>query len=186
MVKKQTKIWIIALVGSAILISGCGTGISVDHETMGSKPNLSSYAWLPKTVNDPRIDAPHLDDVVKKAVNKDLAAKGYTIDTSGKPTFLATYHAVISEEVTTVTLNNHVDKQAAAYVGDAQLYDTPEMKEVVYDQGTLVLDFMKADNPNNYWRGSAKAKVHLESSKDKKAERVQQAVTKIMKDFPVR
>ena len=126
------------------------------------------------------------NDVVKKAVDKELVAKGYTLDTSGKPTFLATYHAVISEEATTVTLNNHVDKQAAAYVGDAQYYNTPKMKEVVYDQGTLVIDFMKADNSNNYWRGSANAKVHLEYSKDKKAKRIQQAVSKIMKDFPAR
>ena len=168
----------VLLIGIALFITGCGTEISVDHESMGPKPNLSSYAWLPNTVKDPQIDAPHLNNIVKKAVDKELAAKGYTLDTRGKATFLVTYHAVISEEVKTVTINNHVDKQAAAYVGDAQYY-TPQMKEMRYDQGTLILDFMKANDPSNYWRGSAKAKVHLNDSRENHDKRIQQAVAEI-------
>ena len=137
------------------------------------------------TDSDPQINASHLDSVVKNAVNKELAAKGYTLDTTGQPTFLTTYHAVISKQVMTVSLNNQADERIADYTGCSK-DSIPRMEEITYDQGTLVLDFCSANNPSIYWRGSAKAKVHLTDSQTKNDERVSQAVKEIMKPFPDR
>ena len=181
----QMTLKTVLFVALAMLVTGCGNEVSIDHETMGPKPRISTYAWLPNNVSDPKIDAPYLDTAVKSAVNKELDAKGYTLDTKGKPTFLATYHAVLTKEVKTVTINNHVDQQAAAYVGDSQYY-TPQMKQVTYDRGTLILDFMKTDDPDNFWRGSAKGKAYLKESKEKRQERIQQIVAEIMESFPSR
>jgi hypothetical protein len=53
-----------------------------------------------------------------------------------------------------------------------------------YDQGTLILDIVDAKKKELVWRGSANGILDPGASPDKKASKVNEAVTKTLADFP--
>jgi len=53
-----------------------------------------------------------------------------------------------------------------------------------YDEGTLILDFIDAKTKQPIWRGSAKADVRFNNSPEQKRNKVNQAVTEMLKTFP--
>lgn len=189
----KSFMWIVVfamLLWAMLLNSGCTTdGITVDYAKSGGKPpDLSTYSWLvvtPGKVKDPRINAPHLDSVVRDAVDAELKSKGYEKIVGGTPSFQVTYHAVIKEEVETKVLDNYCDYDwAEMYAGES--FEPPKEYHRKYEKGTLVLDFSTPHDSRLYWRGSASAEVHLERSQEERDARIREAVHLILKRFPSR
>jgi len=185
MAEKNAKISIVFLFGLTMLIAGCGKGVRVAYEQMGAKPEISTYSWLPNTAGNSQINSAHLENVIKNAVDQELAAKGYLLDKTGQPTFLASYHAVVSKNTISVNVDNLSNARIAEYTGYSE-YAVPRMEKITYDEGSLVLDFCSAKNTGIYWRGSAKAMVHLTDSQTKHDKKICQAAKNIMIQFPAR
>jgi hypothetical protein len=53
-----------------------------------------------------------------------------------------------------------------------------------YDEGTLLIDVLQAGSGALLWRGSGVATVREESSPEKRTERINTAVNKILERFP--
>lgn len=53
-----------------------------------------------------------------------------------------------------------------------------------YQQGTLLLDVVKADNKQLIWRGTATDEVYPELGQEAREKRLREAVQKILAQFP--
>lgn len=137
----------------------------------------ASYDFAPaaaESTGDPRLDSnPFFLERVRAAVDRGLAAKGYTRRTDA-PDVLVHFHANVSQNIDIVD----VDRKAG-YCGD------DNCRPFVYDAGTLVVDLVDARTRALAWRGWAESS--LDGIIDNQAwmdEKVDAAVARITARLP--
>ena len=131
---------------------------------------FTTYAW----VNIPGGGMDQiLDQQIKSDIEGQLAAKGLT-----KAADQAQANVLVSYQVTTTK-----QKQLNWYggwgwggMGQANVSTTTE--------GTLAVDFYDPSTKQMVWRGIAEKTVNPSSNPEKNMERLNKAVTKLLKNFP--
>jgi hypothetical protein len=164
------------------IASGCATTMSVSSH-VDRNLNFAQYRtfdWGPADAlptGDPRLDRdPFFKDHVQGAVERELAARGLEVTSSGTPDLLIHYHANVSERI-------DVNKADRAY-GYCRAADCPP-ESVGYEAGTLVLDFMDAHTNKLVWRGWAQNRVEdMLRNQDKMAKTIAQAVAEMLRQLP--
>jgi len=162
------------------LLAGCSTMRSgVDYQREAAFGDLRTFAWRetpPQGPVDPRVDNTLLGQRVRAAVDRELGAKAYRQASAGEqPDFLVGYHAVLQPKVDVRT------------IGGWYGYAGPRMTgtyEYEYDEGTLLLDVIDPRTKDLLWRGSATAAVYPSDSPEKRERRIDEAVAKILAEFP--
>jgi hypothetical protein len=160
-----------------LLIAACSAiyEVSYDYDQEVDLTGLRSYDWfpIPKGVEADDLVAGR----VKKAVNAEMAEKGIRAD-SADPDFLIAMHVGSEEKVsqsdggTTYSFYWHARKGRS--------------RSFRYQEGTLVLDFIDGKSRQFVWRGQAKGFVDNNSNPEKGDKQVNEAVRKILKNFPPR
>ena len=106
-----------------------------------------TYDWGPADAlptGDPRLDKnPFFKDHVEGAVEKQLAARGLQMSTSGTPDLLIHYHASINQRIDV----NRLDRRYGYCYG----VDCPS-DVIEYEAGTLVLDIVDSRTNRVIWR----------------------------------
>ena len=178
------NMFLITFVVMLFFISGCSTiKVTSDYNPAVSFSEFQTYEWIsdePKKTGDPRIDGNTLlQNRVRSAVNNSLASKGYQKVTSGKPDFLVTYHVTLDKQTKIQTINtyNHYGPGWGWGYGNETFVYT-------YDQGSLIIDFVEPDSRKLIWRGSATDKVNFSNSPEKKEQKINEAVEKLLEQFP--
>jgi len=177
-----------------LFVSGCSTiKVTSDYDPAVSFTGLQSYQWItdsPKKTGDPRIDGNTLlQKRVRNAVDNSLASKGYQKVSSGKPDFLVTYHVTLDKqtEIQTINTYNHYGPGWGWGYGrnyyPAMGYGT-ETFVYTYDQGSLIIDIVEPDSRGLIWRGSATDEVNLSNSPEKKEQKINEAIEKLLEQFP--
>lgn len=183
-----------------VALGGCSTmEISTDYNPSTEFSGLRTYKWLPGpqgNPDDPRIDNSLLDARIRKAVERQLAAQGYEKQTSGAPDFCVGYHAAVEKKLDVITIDDYYGyapvgrpgyrpgtslvygHPGRAWVGSSQTH------VVEYDEGTLILDIVEPEARKLLWRGSAQAEVNLSASPEKKQEKIDEAVRRMLERFP--
>jgi hypothetical protein len=164
--------------------------ITTEHDKAFNFSSLKTYTWLPNPqeyFGDSRIDKAALEALIKTAVDRQLAAKKYVKITSGTPDFHVRYHAITSRDM-------QIENVSDAHSGMSGDWDDHRLsvyrkgggKSATYswDKGTLLLDMVNPENNKFFWIGTAAAKIGLQDSAEKKAERINRAVSKLLADFP--
>ena len=175
------------LLGACLIVtlSGCTTmQITSVHEPSANFSGLKTYDWLPfpqGKVDDPRIDDKFLERRIHKAVDSQLAAKGYTKPSSGQADFLVGYHVALKDKLDTVTVNRYYNYRYGTRVVRGTV---PETYTREYEQGSLILDFFHGETRQLIWRGSAQAEVNLSDSMEKRDKRLNEAVQGMLEQFP--
>ena len=147
-------------------------------------PNFSAYqtyAWLPQPIRqDPRVYNAITENRVRRAVDNSLSAGGYRKLESGTPDFLVAWQAAIEGKVDVTMVNGYYGYGYRGWGawGGAQ----PVVRE--YDEGTLILDVIDAESRELVWRGVAQAKISQNSSPDQRGRKINEAVSKILANFP--
>ena len=140
-----------------------------------------TYDWAPTDqleTGDPRLDNnPFFLDQLQGQVERRLAAKGYEKATSGTPALILHYHASVTQRL---DLGNV----------DPKYYD-PNKKECngcgpfIYDEGSLVIDFVDAKTDKLVWRGWAEGSIDgVVDRQDRMDETIDQAVARIFAKLP--
>ena len=146
-------------------------------------PNFSAYqtyAWLSQpNRQDPSAYDALTEGRVRRAVDNSLSAGGYRKLTSGAPDFLVAWTAAIEGKVDVTMVNGYY---GYGYRGWGAWSAEPMVRE--YDEGTLILDVIDAESRELVWRGVAQAKVSQNSSPDKRGRRINEAVRRILANFP--
>jgi len=169
---------------AALLIAGCGSGISVthDHDSSADFTALKSFAWLQMPANavgstKAAIERNGLlDKRIKTAVNSQLQAQGYEMD-EANPDFVLMYHTGVDDKID-VTDWGYGYGYASPYWGgrNVSVYQ--------YKQGTLILDIIRSSDKQLIWRGQAQATLNENNSPEEREARLGEAVAKILAEFP--
>ena len=166
----------------AALTTACATmSVSSHVETGLDMKPYRTFDWGPADAlptGDPRLDQdPFFKDQVTGAVEKALAGRGLALTSpNGKPDLLIHYHANISQRLDV----RAADRQFGYCTGD-----TCSGSVFEYEAGTLVFDVVDARTNKVIWRGWAQDRVEpILENRDVMAKRVQEAVSRIFKQFP--
>jgi hypothetical protein len=172
----------VAVVIAALAAAHCATTMTVSsHVERGL--DLSPYRtfdWGPADAlptGDPRLDQnPLFKDQVQGAVEKQLAARGIELSTSGTPDLRIHYHANITQRIDV----NRADRAYGYCSGGDCPADTIE-----YEAGTLILDIIDTRSNRLIWRGWAQNSVEdLLDDPDKMARMINEAVTRMLERLP--
>jgi uncharacterized protein DUF4136 len=139
-----------------------------------------TYDWGPADAlptGDPRLDKnPFFKDHVEGAVEKQLAARGLEMSTSGTPDLLIHYHASISQRIDV----NRLDRGYGYCYG----VDCPP-DAIEYEAGTLVLDIVDSRTNRVIWRGWAQDTVEgVLDNEDEMARQINEAITRMLARLP--
>ncbi|MCP4396980.1 MAG: DUF4136 domain-containing protein [bacterium] len=186
----------------AFFMSGCTNATKlpkmatgVDHDPSVDFSILKSYDWMPESPfrsGDPRVDDDNLLHArIRNAVDRELAEKGFVKLPSATPDFLVGYHVTVAEKTSIRFLNNYygyTDGWGLSYearTGRPYQADGPAEKvEFEYQQGTVILDMATPDPRQLIWRGEVTASIDPAEKKDAKSERVNNAVKRLLQQFP--
>jgi hypothetical protein len=163
-----------------ILFAGCSTvTVNYDYDMETDFTTLKSFNWMPDTPE------PGMNDLavsrVKNAVNRNLQAKGFTLSQSD-PDFMIAVHGGSKTKLDVVDWGysySRYGRYGGGYYGTGHRIDTYE-----YQQGTLILDFVDANAMQLIWRGSATAVVNPDASPQEREQKVNEAVSKMLQNFP--
>ena len=163
--------WIKTTIIFCILIhAGCSTvHVSYDHDPSYDFTKLKTYDWIPNTAPISRTKL--IEKHVRRVVNDQLGDKGYIID-NNNPDFYIVLHTGKERKI-------DVSSRGYGYRGlrgGIVVYQ--------YEEGTLVLDFVDAKKMGLIYRGIATAELLRSSSFEKRQERINETVEKILKQFP--
>ena len=182
------------LLVACAMLAGCSTlEVRYDYDPKADFAGLKTYDWLEepkKPTGDPRIDDNTiLKSRVHTAVDSALAAQGFRqVETD--PDFLVAYHVSLDRRQSVQTLNSYYGYGPGwgygygAYYRPGYWAGPPETYVYEYEEGTLILDIVDPETKELIWRGSAQDEVSFKSSPEKDQKQLDQAVTKMLENFP--
>ncbi len=174
----KTLITFLVLCLMALTVS-CSSvyNVQYDYDTKAKFPSLETYDWLPipakSGINDLNMRR------IKKAVDTNLEAKGLK-RTSDTPDFSIAIHVGRKEKLRVTDwgygYGHHGRYRGGYWAGGVEVYQ--------YAEGTLILDFVDTKTKHLIWRGTADAKIDKVRSPEKREKLIDEAVQKILKNFP--
>ena len=193
---------------AVLALAGCATlQVRTDYDPEASFTQLSTYDWVDREADasgDPALNSPLLQRHIRDAVEGELGGMGYRKVTSETPDFRIAYRVMAEEK-------SRVDRSygyAGPYVYPGYFYPgyfgyrfyggrsftpyyrysgagyagTGRVRE--YLRGTLVLDIIDVRTDEVVFRGWAIKSLHHDPRPDNVRMYVDEAVEKILKDFP--
>ncbi len=165
-----------------VLCGGC-TRYTVQsfYDPGASFKNLRTFAWKPgpqPPIGDPRINDALIDASVRGAVDRDLAAKGYTKVPAADADFLLTYSAALDYKSSVMLIERSTHVGTDAWKGPRRI-DTAN-----FEEGTLVLSVFPRQSETPIWRGAAAGIFDPTATPDQRQERIAAALHKVLKEFP--
>lgn len=180
---------------------GCSSmSIRSDYDPTADFSELRTWAWLERgsaTARDPRVDTPLVEARIRASVSEVLEAKGYAQDPAA-PDFFVTYHLAVADRVAVREVDDYAgygpgwDRRIGAHRGSAAAGTGAYAVVEEYQEGSLTLDVSLPERAGPgqepamrlVWRGSADARLETDPDPDRSAERVREAVTRILERFP--
>jgi hypothetical protein len=168
---KRTLLFAAMALMAVSIMSCINTPITVssDYDQDYDFAKLKTFKFLdiPPESGINELDAGRL----KRAVEKVMGGKGYTV--SEQADFGVAMHFGVQEKT-------QIDTISYGYYGwgpgGAQVWQ--------YDEGTLVIDFIDMEKNHLIWRGSGTKILSDNPSIDEKTKNINEAVTKILNEFP--
>jgi hypothetical protein len=165
----------------AVSVSACATMIVSSHV----RPDIDfvqyqTFDWGPPDAlptGDPRFDAnPFFNDQMQGAVEKQLAARGIELSSTGLPDLLIHYHASVTQRVDV----DYIDRQYGYCCAE-----DCGVRVMEYEAGTLVLDVVDSRTNRLVWRGWAQDNfVDAIDNPDRLERMITKAVERMLGRFP--
>ena len=170
------------------LVVGACSGIQVNSDY---NPDIDftlyrTFAWAEGagTGDDPRVDNDLVDQRFRRAIESELVSRGMEKTASGQPDVFVGYQMALDDRVSYQTVNSYYGT-GWGYRGVYGGVGTSRTTSTEYTVGTLVIDVYDARQRELVWRGSGEGKVNQARDPEESQERINQAVTRIFRDFPV-
>jgi hypothetical protein len=166
----------------AVAFCACGTvSVHTDWDQGHDFSGWQTFAWMPEGT-EPKgrrpVDNPLIDERVRAAVERTLAAKGYRQVKRGTPDFYVGSAIYVQQKLDVYTINHYYGWGYRWGVG------FPETRVAEYDEGELVIDVADAKVRKLVWRGSGSKRIDPDPSPERVTENVNRAVEEILADFP--
>lgn len=167
-----------------------------DKETNFSR--FKTFRWVeapPVSVGDPRIDDSVLQARVRLAVNRELEEKGFKRVDSGDADMLVNYLVTVEEKMTGQNVNDKYGYSPGTgwTQGERQGwswglggYDAPSVPVTYYEEGSVIIDMIDPATKRLIWRGSARTVVNADSDDETRRQRLNDAIRRVLAEFPPR
>lgn len=176
---KEAKVCI--LLCAVLVAAGCSSvSVKRDFDTKYDFAALHTYNWMgaPESpsgsVQRELSQNSLIEGRVKRAVNEQLAAKGYK-ETTQNPDFLVAFHTGVQDKT---------DVESWGYGWGYWGMLGGGVSTIHYQQGTLILDFIDPKTKNLIWRGVAEGVVPARTSPEKSEKKINEVVQQMLKKFP--
>jgi hypothetical protein len=167
-----------------VISAGCSPHVSTEghmNPTMAADiGGWHTYDWLPAPEGgDPRVYNQITQSQLETAVDRELAARGFSRDNEN-PDFHIAWTGSIDRRL-------DVDYFSRAYSygwgwwGPGYGYYVDD-----YDEGTLILDFIDVRRNELAWRGVAQGRLSGSRSQGPTQGQIDEAVEEVMEEFPQR
>ena len=179
----QNKCVMPGLVGTLLvaMLTGCSTvNVQSDYDPTVDFTTYRTWDWLPdpaEAAADFVVSDPFARSRIRNAIETELSEKGYR-RSSDSPDFLLRYHAALGDNLTVTQVNDSYRDYPYSDFSWSQTY-TYE-----WQVGTLVLDVFDTRADQLAWRGSVQGEVRQTDNSEKKTERINKAVQKLLAKFP--
>lgn len=182
----MTKLLFVAV--SAALLAGCSSvSVSRDFDNTADFSAIRTYAWQhaeqPQT-GDPRIDDDLIDARVRSAVETDLRNKGFQMVDVGEADVLVTYFVGFNRRISSSggSMSMGMTRGSAGRAGSVGLSSGTQVSD--YEEAHLTIDIISTENDRTIWRGTGTRRTSSSTNPQKITDRVNDAVTRILKKFP--
>ena len=183
---------LLTLITAPLWLFGCSSlSVNYDYDTQTDFSQLKTYNWLdfPGNANVSEFNRARFIT----AVENTLASKGFKQYSSSPDFVIATHFGKKSKvDITnwgysyaphkTYTGYGYRYPSNYAYVQNYGAQNNLSVYE--YEEGTLILDFVDTKTRKLLWRATAKAIVSPASSPEKQTIKINNAVKKILEEFP--
>jgi hypothetical protein len=176
----------VAAVGAAFALSACsGISTSSDYDPTVDFTKYSTFTWLDTEGDD--IDA-ITDSRIKGSIDGALVGKGF--QKGGEGADLAVGYQVTSSErrsyntVSTGWGGGYGGYGGYGWGGYGMGMGSSTTYENTWEEGTLLIGMFDAGTKNLVWTGTATAALAANRSQEERQQLVNDAVDKMLKDFP--
>lgn len=170
-----------------LVVCACG-GIQVntDYNPETDFTRFRTFAWAEGSGGggDLRVTGDLMDQRFRRAIESELVSRGMEKTTSGQPDVFVGYQVALDDRIDYQTINTYYGS-GWGYRGVYGGVGTTQTTAREYTVGTLVIDVYDARQRELVWRGAGEGKVNQARSPEERQEGINQAVTRIMRDFPV-
>jgi len=175
-----------------IFLNGCSSlSVNYDFNQQTDFTKYNTFDWLPFP-KDMKVDELNRVRFVT-AVEDNLAEKGINQNTSNPDFVIATHFG--KENKVDITNWGYTYAPSGYYRGYGYRHpghygyagsyaSTGGVSVYEYEQGTLILDIVDAKTKKLIWRATAKAIVSPASTPEKQTEKIRNAVSEILENFP--
>jgi hypothetical protein len=174
----------LAATWAALVLVGCTQFLVRSHRDPAvSFANLRTYAWLPKDQAEPadqNVQHRGFDRRIRADVERALQEKGYAPASGGDADFLLNYR-VTSTPTEAMRGTRSVGGWGGWWIG------WPGWEGAYtenFDQGALFIAALDPQSKHMTWLGVAQARLLPHISYDRSLGRIDDAVQKILEDFP--
>lgn len=170
---------------ATIVLNACGAiPVSTDFNPEWHMPAAPVYAWMARPQNklDPMVDNDLMEARVHRAVDEQLAAKGFSLGASeGQANVLVTYHVGVEEKLDINTFHSSYGYYPCWHCWGGG-YGT-DVWVTQYTEGKLVIDVVDAQTKKLVWRGSASRRVPTFKTPQERDTYIRETVVAIFKQF---
>jgi hypothetical protein len=163
------------------LCAGCSRfTVQSSHDPAASFHALRTYAWKPgpqPSIGDPRVSDREVDAAVRGAVDRELTVKGLTKSSADSADFLLAYAAGIDVATSTVAITRSTNAGSGDWVPWQHIQSSD------FEHGTV---FLMIFNPSAklIWHGVATGMFDHSATREQRAQRITDAMHKLLKQFP--
>ncbi len=155
-----------------VLASACAY-VPVDVESDAvSRSGGKTWTWLPRApVARGEAAFALVDERVRAAMERDLAARRFKKVEKERPDFLVTYYAALDKPISAEAITYAAGVPAAAKVVPS------------YPLGSLVIDVLDAKTGKLIWRGVGRRVFDAKQTPEQRKERIDDAVASVVDEF---
>ena len=178
---------------SLALAAGCASSVKVnsDYDPGADFASLKTWSWVenePHPRGGGRIEGNQLlTSRVTSAVERTLTTRGYP-QAQSSPDFLVAFTFGAQEKLDVRSSpstgayygTGYRGRRGGAYTG----WGGSSVDVSQYTEGTLVIDILKPTGEHLVWRGTGSARLREEKDPEKRIQKINDAVDKILAQFP--
>lgn len=166
--------------GAAVVVTAACSGISTstDWDETYDFSELSTYAWM-----EQELEGGVSEIMVRRiyaAVDDELTSKGLRGAEARTADVLLAYHTGSQDRQHYDTYGYGAGSWWGGYWGGGMTTTTVR----TYTEGTLILDVIDRERNELVWRGSASKTIDEMESPEERVQTIQEAVRKLLSDFP--
>ena len=171
--------------------TACSTvSVDTDFNPAYDFAQLKTYSWVDDgkaPSRDTRINNDLIIDRVCRAVESNLAARGF-VKVNGKTAdFQVSWHGAIEKKLQVDTIDHFYSPYGYGSLYRDPFWSGRTMRTSTareYEVGTLIIDILDPAAHKLIWRGSGSKMISGKSNSEKITKKINEAVSAILKDFP--